>query len=221
MNTLKLFLFSFAAIIFCCSSLHALTFFDIMNDEEIYLYYGCPEVENLYDTKFLHVSNDFEGKRRIRFHNLYSIPLEPESVDIFQIEEEALTFTKEEFLKVCEEIYRILKPGGLFRLSVPDYRSDVLANRVERDVTGKIISDPYGSKPRHWFPIYEELHELLKQTRFYQDGTLHYFHYYSPSGKAVLNNIDYSKGWITRTPDHDKRVSDPVRPLSIVVDMYK
>ena len=37
----------------------------------------------------------------------------------------------------------------------------------------------------------------------------------------VLKEIDYQKGYISRTPDNDKRVMNPHRPLSIVLDAYK
>jgi len=37
----------------------------------------------------------------------------------------------------------------------------------------------------------------------------------------VLKEIDYQKGYISRTSDNDERVMNPCRPLSIVVDIYK
>ncbi len=37
----------------------------------------------------------------------------------------------------------------------------------------------------------------------------------------LLQKIDYSKGYIYRTPDHDSRVKNPYRPMSIVVDCHK
>lgn len=45
---------------------------------------------------------------------------------------------------ILNEIYRILKPGGLFRLSVPDYNCDILWERSEKDSNGKIRFDPGG-----------------------------------------------------------------------------
>ena len=37
----------------------------------------------------------------------------------------------------------------------------------------------------------------------------------------ITNKIDYSLGYISRTPDNDDRVKNPYRPMSIVVDCYK
>ena len=50
---------------------------------------------------------------------------------------------------------------------------------------------------------------------------IQYHHYYDINGKSILNTIDYSKGFVSRTPDNDKRVQNPKRALSIVVDCYK
>lgn len=40
--------------------------------------------------------------------------------------------------RVFDDIHRILKPGGLFRLSVPDYRCDVYARRSLYDYDKRI-----------------------------------------------------------------------------------
>ena len=50
---------------------------------------------------------------------------------------------------------------------------------------------------------------------------INYLHYYNESNYPITNKIDYSKGYISRTPDHDNRVKNPFRPMSIVVDCYK
>jgi len=49
---------------------------------------------------------------------------------------------------------------------------------------------------------------------------INFLHYYTNT-EQITNQIDYSKGYIQRTPDNDKRVQDPYRPLSIVIDAYK
>ena len=48
-----------------------------------------------------------------------------------------------------------------------------------------------------------------------------FLHYYDIDNNPVINDIDYTKGHIHRTPDNDKRVQNPLRPMSIVVDAYK
>lgn len=69
-----------------------------------------------------------------------------------------------------------------------------------------------------WFPTYVKVKELLEKTDF-----IHYtfLHYYDENGTGITNKIDYSKGFVRRTPDNDDRVKDPYRPMSIVVDCIK
>ena len=106
---------------------------------------------------------------------------------------EHLPFDKVPF--VLDEIYRVLKPGGIFRLSVPDYRSPVHKRRSVYDWRGRVTGDllmgaePYfddttgdarirfaGDGEAHlWFPRYELIthlvlkSEIRKSTiKFYQ-----------------------------------------------------
>lgn len=152
------------------------------------------------------------------------------SVDIYQAEDvfEHIKYDKLEL--VLKDIYRILKPNGLFRLSVPDYRCDILINRSMKDDSGNIIFDPDGggnySKQEKkvingghiWFPTIENIRNLLNKIPF---ARIDYLHYIDEEGKPHCNKIDYTKGFIQRTPDNDERVKNPYRPMSIVVDCYK
>ena len=91
---------------------------------------------------------------------------------------------------------------------------------------GNIIFDPEGGgtqeKPAHiWFPRIEEVRKLLEMSGFAKSGKVEYIHYYNMDDTFVVNRIDYSKGLVRRTPDFDKRVQDPYRPLSMVIDLFK
>ena len=117
------------------------------------------------------------------------------------------------------DIYRILKPGGLFRLSIPDYKCDVLYNRSEKDNNGNIIFDQGGGgeydrvnkkviKGGHvWFPVFSSVKLLLESSNFLNDK-INYLHYYDDNNNPITNNIDYNKGFISRTPDFDDRVKN-------------
>tara|TARA_A100001035_G_scaffold256672_1_gene232140 strand:+ start:27519 stop:27680 length:162 start_codon:yes stop_codon:yes gene_type:complete len=48
-----------------------------------------------------------------------------------------------------------------------------------------------------------------------------FLQYYDSDNKPFINDIHYSKGFINRTPDYDKRVQNPKLPMSIVIDAYK
>jgi hypothetical protein len=50
---------------------------------------------------------------------------------------------------------------------------------------------------------------------------IRFYHYYNEVGEPVTTPIDYSIGHVMRTPDHDERVREAYRPMSIVVDCIK
>ena len=130
------------------------------------------------------------------------------------------------------EVHRCLKKNGLFRLSVPDYNCDLLYNRTVKDEAGNLIFDKagggyYDKKEKKikgnghvWFPTYKKVKDLLELTNFENDK-IYFLHYYDENKNPITNKIDYSLGYISRTPDNDTRVKNPYRPMSIVVDCYK
>jgi predicted SAM-dependent methyltransferase len=176
-----------------------------------------------------------EDKWHIRHDVSQPLPLPEGSVDSYQSED---VFEHIEYGKLpltVSEIYRVLKKGGLFRLSLPDYRCDVLFNRSIKDAQGDILFDPFGGGAYRrrflifgekrvvngghvWFPKYEDVLELFNDTQF---SSVEFLHYYDENEAPHTKPIDYTKGFIQRTPDNDNRVSSPFRPMSIVVDCIK
>lgn len=149
-------------------------------------------------------------------------------VDRFQVEDAFEHIQKSGIPKIFAEIYRVLKPGGLFRFSVPDYRCDILRKRSYYDFDGNIVFDPWGlghidkdgvSGGGHvWFPVYEDVKELFDSSPFEK---VDFLHFHESNDRWVCRTIDYELGHILRTPDHDPRVKAPYRPMSIVVDAWK
>ena len=160
------------------------------------------------------------------------LPLKDNSVDIVQSEDVMEHIKYSMLKKTINEIFRVLKPGGLLRLSMPDYKCNILYNRSEKDGNGTIIFDKGGGgrydrinkkviEGGHvWFPVFNSVKSLLVATKFSNDK-INYLHYYDENNNPITNKIDYSKGYVARTPDHDNRVKNPFRPMSIVVDCYK
>ena len=167
-----------------------------------------------------------ENDRHMRQDMTEPLPFPDNSVDAFQSEDVFEHIAYDRLIPVLNELHRVLKPGALFRLSVPDYRCDVLYNRSVKDAHGNLLFDPIGGgtpeNPGHvWFPRYENVRSLLEASRFGSDGTITFLHYYEPGGKGITRAIDYSKGHVQRTPDFDPRVQTPYRPMSLVVDLTK
>lgn len=179
------------------------------------------------------ISTKKSDKYDIRYDWQKPFPIGDKVVDCFLCEDCFQNIAPEQLLAVVfPEIYRTLKTEGYVRISVPDYRCDVFLERSWKDEQGKPYYDP-GARGRWnpekkqvthngtiWFPTYETLKNLIELSplRYCQANWLHY---YNSNGEPVMNKIDYSKGFIKRTPDHDPRVKTPRRPMSIVVDLYK
>ena len=167
-------------------------------------------------------------------HDLLTVfPLEDNSVDIFQSQDVFEHIEYENILIVINEIYRVLKPGGLFRLSLPDYRADLYWERSMKDAGGNLLFDPGGGGAfvdgrvvgggHLWFPDHENVQALFSASAFSEDrqARVDFLHYNRSDGRGVLELIDYSKGYIKRTPDHDHRVTGSGQALSLVVDAVK
>ena len=204
---------------------------EIKNKNPLRLYIGdIPKERPQYRT-YIGLSINHNDGKHIPHNILNPIPLEDNSVELIQAEDVFEHIEYEKLPKVIDEIYRVLNPGGMFRLSIPDYRCDFLINRTKKDAQGNLQFDPGGGGKfvngkvvaggHVWFPLYENVKSLTENTKFNSEGKVDFLHYYDENGKSVTNKIDYSKGFVERTPDHDDRVKKPYRAMSLVVDFYK
>lgn len=206
-----------------------LTFDDIKNRDYIFLYAGDVPRRKEYNIDGIVGLAIRRATYRTILHDIcQKYPLKDNSVDAYQAEDVFEHIEYDKLVDVINEIYRVLKPGAYFRLSVPDYGCDILYNRSKKDESGNIIFDPDGGGKYQdgkvidgghvWFPTYEKVLALIEKSDF---SKYEFYHYYDENGKSVTKEIDYSKGYVIRTPDHDKRVQDPYRAMSLVVDLYK
>lgn len=204
---------------------NSVTWESIKTKSRIMLYAGdVPDLPEYIEMIGLSLNKSDEQHICHDITNPFAIP--DNVVDFFQSEDVFEHIPYDKLPSVISEIYRVLKPGGLFRLSVPDYRCDILQQRVIMDANNKIIFDPEGGgtaeNPGHvWFPRIEQVKELLENSPFGKKGMIEYLHYYAEDGTPVTKPIDYSTGLVRRTPDFDKRVQNPYRPMSMVIDMVK
>ena len=213
-------------------------FEDIINNDNIFLYYGDMSISrrNITNIPFIGLSlRDepmFDNQYHIKHDVTKTLPLKNNTVDIIQSEDVFEHIEYNMLKNSINDIFRVLKPGGLFRLSLPDYKCDILYNRSMKDTNGNIIFDKGGGgaydkinkKVIHgghvWFPVFSSVKSLLETTNFSNDK-IYYLHYYDENNNPITNKIDYNKGFISRTPDNDDRVKDPYRPMSLVIDCYK
>jgi len=203
------------------------SFNQIKDNPRIFLYAGDLPLLPQYK-KFIGLSLTKHDSRHIKHDITQPHDLPDNSIDIYQAED-VLEHIPYAMLKdIINDIYRILKSGGVFRLSVPDYGCDILHERSRKNKTDEIVFDPEGGGRfvdgqvvdggHLWFPRYKTVADLLTNTRF---TNIQFYHYYDETGKAVAHPIDYSIAYVQRTPDNDERVQNPYRPMSIVVDCIK
>lgn len=229
MNHLTLFI-SCAILLATCA--HALQFDDIKDRESIYLYAGDLAVS------FPHLRKKFIGlslQKSDHFHIQHDVTkpldLEDNTVDVFQSEDVFEHIEYNALPSVLNEIYRVLKPGGICRISMPDYRCDLLIARSIKDKDGNIVFDPGGGGAyvqgkvinggHLWFPKFESVKQLMENSAFTKFGSVEFLQYYDEEGNPVIRPTDYSICVVDRTPDFDPRVQNPRRPMSIVVDLRK
>jgi len=198
----------------------------VLNRAVVRLYAGdvpqMPEYEG-----WIGLSLTRSDDRHIQHDITRPLPFSDCSVDNFQAEDVLEHIPYDRLVPVVDEIFRILKPGGLFRLSLPDYGCDVIRGRSIKNASGNILYDPEGGgtieNPGHlWFPRVENVYRLLENTFFKSNGNMKFLQYWNMDNVTyVVKPIDYSKGIVRRTPDFDDRVRHPYRPMSIVVDLRK
>jgi SAM-dependent methyltransferase len=185
---------------------------------------GLPQ----YETHF-GLTPYFASSRNICHDVTRLYPLPDASIDRYQSEDVFEHVPYAGITAMFDEIHRILRPGALFRLSLPDYHFDGYRDRSLRNEAGEIVFDPAGGGSyvggqvtgggHAWFPTIQLVRQAFEASRF--AGQARYLRYTLPNGEFVAEPIDYSLGHIQRTMEHDARVTDRPRPLSIVVDAIK
>ena len=92
------------------------------------------------------------------------------------------------------ECHRLLEPGGRMRIGVPDYQ-----NPKDRRYLA-LGHDP--TDPKHVTLTHYPLLKQIVEASPFKRGT---FCHYWDGDAFVQKPIDYSLGWVQRTPDHDPR----------------
>lgn len=208
------------------------SFFDLENAPRKALYAGrlsrhLPQFANYY----IGLTPFFPSSRNVKHDATKPLPLPDNYLDLYQSEDVFEHIEYRRLVAVFDEIHRVLKPGGVFRLSLPDYRFDEYSRRSVRDENGSIVFDPGGGglfkngkvvQGGHvWFPTYELVKDLFDQSAFNARGSTDFLQYTASDGSFVMNPINFELGYVQRVPGNDKRVAQRPRPISIVVDAQK
>lgn len=170
---------------------------DVLKKDRIYLNFGgngnC-HPNPLY-TNYISVDlyADYVGWT-IRHDLRNPIPLPDNSVTRIHTEDFIEHLESEDIKKLLVESHRLLRREGVMRIGVPDYN-----NPKDRQYLNK------GSDPR--LPLHLTLtnYNLLKNIIELSPFTRYQFYHYWDGDNFISHDIDYSLGFIKRTPDNDPR----------------
>jgi len=142
-------------------------------------------------------------------------PLPDNSVDRIHSEDCFEHIEINKYPNILKELFRILKPGGLFRFSVPDYMNPKLSHCLEK-----------GYDPNNCLHITLTRYNLLKPIFEDSPFNVEFLHYWKNENEFIQKKIDYTKGYIKRTPDNDPRNKEEnkwanLRITTVVCDLTK
>ena len=102
-------------------------------------------------------------------------------MDTYQSEDVFEHLPYDSLVAIVDEKHRVLRPGGLFRLSTPDSRFAGYADRSLRGPDGALAFDPGGGGRlldwrvlgggHLWFPTVETVEDILRRSRFETAGS--------------------------------------------------
>jgi len=134
-------------------------------------------------------------------YDVFNLPFEDNNVDevIADAFIEHLSFSEEKL--IFEEIKRVLKPGGKFNFSVPNFEKNIkMWLDAEDDWKEFFRSDDEAINQQHWFGTYTYepknrwgyLTAMIFGTQN-GEGQLHKNCYTIPKIKAILNKLNFSQ----------------------------
>ena len=150
------------------------------------------------------------------YHDLYDrFPIPDSCVDRILSEDCFEHIEEDKYEQIFNEIYRILKPGGLFRLAVPDYAHPKISECL------KLGYDP-NNNLHITLTNYALMKKHLDNTKF----DVEFIHHWN-DGIFHQKKIDYKLGYVKRTPDNDPRNIEnkppyyKLRVTSLITDIKK
>ena len=207
---------------------------------EQYLYFGSL---GLHERQFqipnfiglaLHPAHDREVK-----HDLAApLPYADNSIAKIQAQDVLEHLPLEKVPFVLDEIYRVLKPAGTFRLSVPDYRSPVQKRRSLYDARGRVIGDLLMGATSYldaatgeakirfsedgdahlWFPRYEVITHLVLKSEI-RKAQIHFYQAFVDDHSFLCEPVPENEMFVLRAAPHDRRAGGA--PTSIIADFVK
>jgi hypothetical protein len=207
---------------------------------EKYVYFGnlCPDEEQYKSDLFVGLALSKLYGKDILHDIRTALPFHDNSVIGFQSQDvfEHIAYEKVPF--ILDEIFRCLRPGGPFRLSLPDYNSPLLKSRSVYDHGGNLLCDlavggtvngnmngglnvsfTQDGNAHLWFPTYSNVLHLIISSQIRKCSSILIQQTWIDSNTYVCKQFDQTIMPVTRTPPADMRADG--KPISIVIDFVK
>ena len=207
---------------------------------EQYLYFGSLGLhERQYQiANFIGLALQPAHDREIRHNFTDPLPFGDGSIAKIQAQDVLEHVAFEKFPAILDEIYRVLRPGGAFRLSVPDYRSPVLKRRSIYDARGRVIGDLLMGATSYldratgdarvrfsedgdahlWFPRYELITHLVLKSEI-RKAEIHFYQGFIDDHTYLCEPVPENEMFVQRAAPHDRRGGGT--PTSIIADFVK
>ncbi len=195
---------------------------DFSHDIRLYAGDICDEY-HLNESNLYGLSLKRNDDRHIKHNITQPYPLPDDCVSSYEAECVFEYIEYNRLQDVINEIWRILKRGGVLRVCLPDNNSPIIKRRVMTDKNGNILFDVgcggnYGKDGicdggSVWFPTYDNFADLLNNTKFNRIEWLCYF-----SNDEILHRrkINSDNGYVNRVMGcKDEDI------YSMVIDCYK
>jgi len=207
---------------------------------EQYLYFGSLGLhERQYQIpNFIGLALEPAHDREIKHNLTEPLPFADGSIGKIQAQDVLEHVAFEKVSSLLDEIYRVLRPGGIFRLSVPDYRSPVLKRRSIYDARGRVIGDLLMGATSYldqatgdarvrfsedgdahlWFPRYELITHLVLKSQI-RKAEIHFYQGFLDDHTYLCEPIPENEMFVQRAAPHDRRAGGA--PTSIIADFVK
>lgn len=207
---------------------------------ERYLYFGSlgPQERQYRIPNFTGLALKPAHDREIAHNAVDPLPFADGSIAKVQAQDVFEHLPFERVPQVMDEVWRVLKPGGVFRLSVPDYRSPVLERRSVYDFRGRVIGDlmmgasPYfdgasgdarvrfseDGEAHLWFPRYELVTHLILKSQL-RKAEIKFYQCFLDDHSFLCEPVPENEMFVQRAAPHDRRAGG--QPVSIVADFFK
>lgn len=206
-----------------------------------WLYFGnLTQAERQYASgRFMGLALAPQHAQEIQHDARQRLPVADGSVEKIQSQDVFEHVPYDDLPPVLDDIHRALKPGGLFRLSLPDYGSPFLLKRCVFDEQGNILADlrmggsvgwdrkgkrrqvafaPNGNA-HLWFPTWELVWGLIRRSKLEHCAAIRFHHYFVRRGEHVMLDYPEEDMFVMRAPPHDRRAGG--LPISLIVDFVK